>query len=333
MSAIDVAMRGWDFAGRAAAYLKRRSREAGPLWRGMRIVQRYTAHYRRARRIYGSPATPPTTTLYDIGVQVVEPRGQGFLRVPSDFQAKVAEVARAVSAVLDRTEQCRFFPDVPPETLTPRTADVPAVVDGQVIKIEVRNPFAIDGIAALAEPLLAALEQQVYGCHLIVDKLYVYRSPVCRQVPIASWLWHFDNHPREILKVMVYLTDVDSESAPFEYLRDGQSRPRPGTPLAPLHSDGRVPAAQVERWFAEGWESHKLTGPAGTVLVFDQNVIHRGTLAKSRHRDVVVYQVRPAHFKASPVVDPRWTGTFGDLDFNKNPNEMRPVRRPIRPAS
>jgi hypothetical protein len=95
MTVIDEAVRGWKFAGRAAAYLKRRSREAGPLWRGMRILQRYTAHYRRARRIYGPPATPPTTTVYDVGVQVVDAHGQGFLRLPSDFQSKVADVGRS----------------------------------------------------------------------------------------------------------------------------------------------------------------------------------------------------------------------------------------------
>lgn len=317
---------------RAVAYAGRRSRETALLWRGKRILQRYTAHYRQARRLY-APATSPTVSVYDVGVRVAEPGEHGFLRVTAGFTDQVRDVARSISAALDRTDCCDLFPDVPPETLTPRTADVPAVADGQVITIKLRDPFAIDGIASLAAPLLCELEQRVYGCHLIVDKVYVYRSPVSRQVPKASWLWHFDNHPREMLKVMIYLTDVDEESAPFEYLRDADGRPRFGAPLAPLYGDSRVPAAEVERCLENGWHSHKVTGPAGTVLVFDDNVVHRGTLARSRHRDVIVYQVRPAHFNASPMVDAKWTGTFGHVDFNSDPTETRPVPRRNKVAS
>lgn len=332
MAPTELARRGWSFARRAAAYLKRRSREAGPLWRGRRILRRYTAHYRRAQRAYEGTGVP-AVSVYEVGVRVIEPGGAGFLRLPADFTARARAVARAASAALDRSELCDFFPAVPVEQRTERTADIRAVADGQVITIKLRDPFTIAGLADLAEPLLDELERQVYGCHAIVDKLYVYRSPVSRQSPQASWLWHFDNHPREMLKVMVYLSDVDDESAPFEYLHDARRRPRMGAPLAPLHGDSRVTAAQIERDLRDGWRTHRVTGPIGTVLVFDDNVVHRGTLARSRHRDVVVYQVRPADFKASPFVDPRWTGTFGHLDFNRDPREMRPMNRPVKQVS
>jgi hypothetical protein len=330
MAVTDLVRRPWRLAWRAGAYVKRRAREAGPLWRGKMILRRYTAHYARARRAYnGRAVAAPSTRVYDVGVRVSGPgAADSFLALPADFATRTARVASAADAALARSAHCDFFPAVSAASITERTADVPEVVDGQVITIKLRDPFAVDGIGELCEPLLAQLERAVYGCHLIVDKVYVYRSPISRQQPKASWLWHFDNHPREMLKVMVYLTDVDEDSAPFEYLRDPAGVPRLGAPLAPLHGDSRIPAAQIERHLDEGWSRHIVTGPAGTVLVFDDNVVHRGTLARRRHRDVVVFQVRPAAFRATPYLDTRWTGTFGHRDFNRDPDDMRPTLRP-----
>ena len=332
----SVVARGVSWARRALAYASRRRHEAGPLLRGKLILRRYTAHYRRAQRQYPPSASDHSPrSVYDVEVMAIRP-GDGAFALPPDFKARVATVAQGAAAALDRSANCDFFPAVPADTMRERTSDIPAVANGEVISIKLRDPFAIAGLHELCEPLLAELERTIYRSYLIVDKVYVYRSPVSRQAPKASWLWHFDNHPREVLKVMVYLTDVGEETAPFEYLRDDGWRAKLGTPLAPLHGDSRVPAAQIERHLAAGWHREVVTGPSGTVLVFDDNVVHRGTLARSGHRDVVVFQVRPADFKASPYIDPRWTGSFGHLDFNRDPRQMAPTpRKPkaAKPAS
>lgn len=329
----DRFQNGLTFLRRVVAYLNRRRREAGPLWRGWVILRRYTSHYRRARRVYSSDAAP-TIPVYDVGVRAVSPDDvRGFIALPADFGARVSVVASAAAAALDRSADCNFFPTVPKDALTERSDDLPSVRSGDVISIRLEDPFAIDGLRELSDPLLAELERHVYGCHLVVDKLYVYRSPVCRQAPRASWLWHFDNHPREMLKVMVYLTDVTEGTAPFEYLEAEPGRALLGSPIAPLHNDSRVPAEAIERHIRNGARRRAVTGPAGTVLIFDDNVVHRATLAETGHRDVVVFQIRPATFNAMPRLDARWTGTFGDLDFNRDPNEMRPIPRPPKAAA
>lgn len=326
------ASRCWLFGKRALAYANRRRREAGPLYRGRRILRHYTAHYQEARRAYRSTDVnhePASGSIYDIGVAVIRP-GTGTLgvRLPDDFAGRVATVARSAAAALDASELCDFFPAVPADTLVPRTWDVPAVATGQVISIKLRDPFAIAGIRELSDPILEQLEREVYRCHLLVDKVYVYRSPICGNVPKASWLWHFDNHPREMLKVMVYLTDVHDGTAPFEYLREAATgRPQLGSPLAPLAGDSRVPLAQVERHLANGFVNASVTGEAGTVLLFDDNVVHRGTMATSGHRDVIVFQVRPSLVTAVPRIDPRWSASFGHRDFNVDPWQLAPTPR------
>lgn len=317
---------------RAFAYAGRRRREAGPLARGAWILHRYTRHYRQARRRYTGPSGSAVVgSVYDVGVIAIRPGDHSRLELPGDFAQRVATVARGAAAALDRPANCDFFPAVPVGDAR-STNELAAVANGEVISIKLRDPFAVEGLPDLCEPLLNELERTVYRSHVIVDKVYIYRSPASRQAPAASWLWHFDNHPREMLKVMVYLTEVGLDSAPFEYLADANGRPRPGAPLAPLHGDSRVPPREIDRWLAAGWSREVVTGPAGTVLVFDDNVVHRGTLARAGHRDVVVFQVRPVTFRATPRLDPRWTGSFGHRDFNQNPHDLAPVPRAARAA-
>lgn len=313
------------FARRAAAYANRRRREFGPRLRAALILHRYSAHYRHAARVYrretGATGAPRWGRVSDVGVRVVTTSTPDLgLTLPPGFASMVQTVARGAAAALDRTADCDFFPPLPPGPLPERTPDIPALAAGQVITVKLRDPLALDGVRELGEPLLEQLERNVFGAYLVADKVYVYRSPISRQAPDKSWLWHFDNHPRELLKVMVYLTDVGEDTAPFEYLRERASgRAVAGRPLTPLLGDSRVPASQIARQLAAGCESRLVTGPAGTVLVFDDNVVHRATLARAAHRDVIVFQIRPVPFKASPRIDPRWTGSFGHRDFNPNP--------------
>ena len=70
-----------------------------------------------------------------------------------------------------------------------------------------------------------------------------------------------------------------------------------------------------------------MTGPAGTMIIFDDNIIHRGTLALEAHRDVLVLQVRPAAFRAEPYVSDRWTRSFQHLDVNRDPRDVTPRAR------
>lgn len=311
---------------RAVRYAGRRALQAAVFARGALIQAAYTAHYRNARRSYPSPAT---ATLGDVGVRVVRMGApEPALRLPRHFDALVATVARSAAAALDSAAACEFYPEIDLARMPARSADVDEVRNGEVLTIKLRDPFAIAGLHELCDPLLNQLEHQYYGSYTIVDRVYIYRSPVSRQEPSESWLWHYDNHPREMLKVMVYLTDVAADTAPFEYLKARTTgRSLYGSPLAPLSVDSRIPAPTVEGLLAGEWEREAVIGPRGTVLVFDDNVVHRATAATGAHRDVVVFQVRPVAFLAKPHIDRRWTGTFMHRDIQRNPWALGPKLR------
>ena len=260
----------------------------------------------------GHRRDPLRPALREVGVHVI--RGdtpqEDLIDLPADYQATVARVSEAARSAFDRATGVRLVTSVPGQ---------------ETIAIQLDAPLEIDGLADLSAPIMNELERCVFGSYVIVDKVYIYRSPVSSATPRASWVWHYDNHPREVLKVMIYLTDVTDGSAPFEYLRDTHTgKPVPGAPIAPLHVRSRVDDSRVARWLGNGCRSTAVIGRAGTMIVFDDNVIHRGTIASERHRDVLVFQVRPAAFRADPHLDRRWTGSFQHIDVNGDPYDITP---------
>jgi len=298
--------------------------------RGKKILWDYAAYYRKARKVYlrseGVPGEPLVGSIADFGLHILFPEDRdACIDLPGNYLEMIERIHNDVKSQFGRSKNCYFFPRLKLEFIPDKTADIPAVTNQEVIVVQLKNSLDIDGLEDLCFPIIQELERKVYRSYAIVEKVFVYRTPLCRQVPRASWLWHYDNHPHEILKILVYLTDVDERSGPFEYLRSTQSfQPVPGSPLAPLYGNSRVPDRTIRRCLQNGFEGHKVVGPTGTMILFDNNIIHRGNLAKDTQRDVLVLQVRPAAFKARPCIDRRWTGSFPHEDFSADPGEITP---------
>jgi hypothetical protein len=295
--------------------------------RGRRTLRAYSTHYRRARQAFGpsqgAGAVPALPAQF--GVHLLAPTDRaGVIELPDGYMPLVRRIGDESRGRFEHSAGLTFFPRVPEGELTARTADIGAVRRGDVIIMRIAEPAAIDGVRELSAAIVERLEQRVFGSHAIVDRVFLYRSPVSRQRPRASWLWHYDNYPREILKVMIYLSEVCDDTAPFEYLRHVRTGAAlPGTPLSPGYGDSRLDEAALARLARDGYQPHRVTGPAGTMLIFDNNVVHRATLAERAHRDVLVLQVRPAVAPGFGVVDPAWTGSFQHSGFNLDPDDHR----------
>ena len=309
-------------------YVQRRVRDGRRYLRGRRILREYSAYYREATHAFaaaGGSTELAVASVREVGVRDLHPDATGdMIQLPPSYPHLVDRIARDADRRFGETSACRFFPTQPPGPLPERSQDVPALARGEIITMQLLNPFDLDGVAELSASIMEELERKIYGAYAIVDKLYVYRSPVSRQTTRSSWIWHYDNHPHEVLKLMIYLTNVTADTAPFEYLRGRNGRPVYGSPLAPTYGNSRIPEARIATHLRRGCESRFVTGPRGTIVLFDENVIHRGTLALAAPRDVVVFQVRPVPFAARPYIDPRWTGSFQHVDFNRNPRDLAP---------
>ena len=175
----------------------------------------------------------------------------------------------------------------------------------------------IPGVQYIGSQVASALERELYGCHLFVDKIYCYRTEFATERK-ASWLWHYDGNPDEMFKIMIYLNDVDEEASPFEYLvnKDGGIEHRKSTRVgngnwrkAPFGS--RISENEIAKYVDAGGHTVKVTGPQGTRTCFNNNIVHRGNIpVKGKFRDCMVLRVRPTLEPVESYVDPRWTTGF-----------------------
>ncbi len=293
--------------------------------RAQRILRAYEAHYQEARRVYASKGHTMKQALTQVLVRAFSAdKPDALLTLPDRYGPCVERIRRYAQAQLERSACCWLFPKPPTGPFPEAVRDIPAVREGAVIAVQLKDWLSVEGLDELCDIVLPQLEANVYGTHLIVDKVYVYRNLVSRAKEQVSWTWHYDNHPPGITKLMVYLTDVTEQTGPFEYLRSARTKEALYRTPTPLSGYGRISPSRLQRYLAEGYESCRVTGPCGTLLFFDENVVHKANVAKSGVRDAVVLQIRPATFRPERYIDSRWTGSFQHRDFNADPYDTVP---------
>ena len=108
-----------------------------------------------------------------------------------------------------------------------------------------------------------------------------------------SWDFHLDDNPREVMKIFIYLNDVYEKNAAFRALDYRTSRE--------LFKKGFISCSKELRIESQSLISAEIVkklliqeGKAGTVLIFDNNLIHRGTPPEQGYRDVVMLEVYPS---------------------------------------
>jgi hypothetical protein len=128
---------------------------------------------------------------------------------------------------------------------------------------------------------------------------------------VASQKWHRDPEDEHVVKLFVYLSDVDEEAGPFEYVRSSTTGGRYGE-LWRWGKDGEFYPPKGELEAAVAPEDQLLMkGSAGTVVLADTGGFHRGGFAKTKPRVLSV-----ATYLQPPMRDgrkPRFSVT-GDGD-------------------
>jgi Phytanoyl-CoA dioxygenase (PhyH) len=99
----------------------------------------------------------------------------------------------------------------------------------------------------------------------------------------GSQRWHRDYDDRYLLKVFVYLTDVDAGTGPFEYVPGSQPGGRfdsvwPWYPMSESYPPQDELAARI------GDAVRTFTGPKGTLILCNTSGFHRGGYVTARPR-------------------------------------------------
>jgi hypothetical protein len=298
--------------------------------RAKKINDDYAAHYRHAREVYlsdGNIVQPSLSSLDDVQVTPLFPISEErpFVSFPDNYSELVKRMRLDVQSRLQFAANCRFFPkiDIAPSSLPLRVADVKAMKQGDVIALQLKSYRDLDGLDELCSILMPQLERAIFGTYLVVDKVYAYRNLISRQHNQVSWRWHADNHPGQIKKIAIYLTDVDPDSGAMEYLRSPTTGKAAMTEPKPLLGVNITPRKLAE-YRSKGFEPYRLTGKSGTAVLFDENIIHKANIPSRGYRDAIFLQIRPSTFRPERYIDERWTGSFEHVDFNLDPYDYQP---------
>ena len=203
----------------------------------------------------------------------------------------------SILAVKDRIK--KYFDENPNSPM----AEYPDIFDFETELLNISNE------------LVGWLESERYGCHLYVDKIYIYRTYPLEE-RVSSYIWHYDNNPEEVVKNIIYLTDVTEKNSPFEYLMDKDGRgvlfesTRRGTEMwKPVANNSRL-VDEVKYLFANGYTSKKVIGSIGTTTSFNNDAGHRVNPILEGYRDVINIRVKPTLKKAPKYIGKKYTTGF-----------------------
>lgn len=140
------------------------------------------------------------------------------------------------------------------------------------------------------EPILNAL----YGSHFQPYWVEIFRYEAgCESGADSSFGWHLDDNPGPLLKVFLYLNDTYESNAAFRGFDYSTTRL--------LFKRGLLSCSPELRKQAQSLVTQRileklvvLEGQKGSALIFDNNLVHKGTPPKEKHRDVVAIEVYPS---------------------------------------
>lgn len=167
--------------------------------------------------------------------------------------------------------------------------------------------------------------ESFYGCNVFVDKVYIYRN-VYQDIEKSSWLWHYDNNPPTVYKIMIYLTDVGEGNAPFQYVEDMLNEP---TRTGPDKWEKPPNGSRVNPHTIDNTKIRTVFGPKGFSFLQNPNCTHRATVPFiGSYRDVLVLRVRPTIEAVDQYVSPNHTTDFDyDGTVPQNPQQKKIVKK------
>ncbi len=162
-------------------------------------------------------------------------------------------------------------------------------------------------VETLLRGCLGDFYRATYRCSFKIYFGLIYRSHHDPSGPSGSQMWHADGGPGTCINTMVYLTDASAEAGAIECLpwRESLSvfaRERRSMRVCDVDSQAATMARATRSSFYADQINHRFpdrvtrpTGPAGLVVAFRNNLIHKGGFPEQGHeRMVLLFHAYPS---------------------------------------
>jgi hypothetical protein len=204
------------------------------------------------------------------------------------------------------------------EVILRRFFDKAAEKQGAKPTLSVSSPWL--RIAA-SDALLGIVNayRQVETMLFYVDNWFTVPYPSAGE-RVASQRWHRDPEDEHVVKLFVYLSDVDDGAGPFEYVRGSATGGRYGH-LWPWQRQGLTAVSDELEDAVAAEDVLTMRGPAGTIVLCDTGGFHRGGFARTTPRILSVATY------LQPGLKGKWGRRRFDVDFEGREDALpEPVR-------
>ena len=156
----------------------------------------YAEHYRACQGSYSGPIDNSShhSSVYDCV------HDEDIFEVDSEFDDLVQRISNAVSNRFDYNIGCQWHKT----------------------HVELTSLTGIAEISDLAEVLIPQIERKIYRSHVVVHYADIKRNLPRRgmvNIPLGSWMWHYDDAPDESIKLILYLSEVSAIDGPLQVLQ------------------------------------------------------------------------------------------------------------------
>lgn len=114
-----------------------------------------------------------------------------------------------------------------------------------------------------------------------IDSTLWYTFPADKPSSDTAQLFHYDLDTIKWIKVFIYITDVDENTGPHEYVR-GSHKPQNKDPEVLVRNYSRIEDDEIEKSYPG--MRRAITGSSGTVIFGDTRCFHKGNSVKKGYR-------------------------------------------------
>jgi len=137
----------------------------------------------------------------------------------------------------------------------------------------------------------------------------------------SSFAWHIDDNPGQLMKIFIYFNDVTEANGAFRAFTYPVSEQLLRAGFMSWSEKLRINGQKMvnDYYAAHPAELKVLEGKAGTVLMFDNNLVHKGTPPEVGYRHLAQIEIYPSMTKLTErQVYLALTNPLGD-DYPKDP--------------
>lgn len=171
----------------------------------------------------------------------------------------------------------------------------------------------------LKDPIFDALYAYYGSCFQNYWITVMRYEPTSSKKEATSFDFHLDDNPRELLKVFIYLNDTKKENGAFRTFNYSATLALIQKGFISCTSDLRTKSQSLINPEFVAENLNVLEGEAGTVLIFDNNLIHKGTVPEVGHRNIICIEIYPSNNPVTiDTLEKGLTRKF-EVDYPANP--------------